>query len=509
MHPLLRVGLAAALGVCLALAMPPLGWWPLALVAVGGLALMCHHVSMAKGALAGSVFGFTFMLVCMWWLHVVVPGIQFAIAVAEVPFFALLGLSLAATSRLPAWPLWGASAWVAMEVLRGNVPFGGFPWARLGTAFVDTPVVGWSRYLGEGGLTLVVALASILLAASVVCFRRWAVVHARRWAAASAGAAVALLAAAALLPVGLAGPGGRTLTVAVVQGDVPGKGLNSFSEPRVTLRNHVEATRELAADVDTGRVPAPDVVIWPENASDIDPLRYEQAGALIQQAVDAVAAPVVVGAVTLGPGPNDVQGTGIVWQPSTGPADHYAKHKLVPFGEWVPFRAALTPLIPLLESEIPRDFVPGTRPGVLDVGELTVGAVMCFEVAYDAAIRDVTRGTVDLLAVQTNNATYLGTDQLEQQWAITRMRAVETGRAVAVAATTGISGVIAPDGEVVERTESRAQQVIVAEVPAAEGTTLGVRIGAAVATVSTVVAGLATLTAVIVLRRRRETLRVR
>lgn len=501
MHPLLRVGLAAALGVCLALAMPPLGWWPLALVAVGGLALLCRRVSMAKGALAGAVFGFAFMLVCMWWLHVVVPGIQFAISAAEVPFYALLGLSLAATSRLPGWPLWGACAWVAMEVLRGNVPLGGFPWARLGTAFVDTPVVGWSRYLGEGGLTLVVALASILLAVAVVCARRWAVV--------SVAAAVLLLGASSLLPVGLQGPAGRTLTVAVVQGDVPGKGLHSFSEPRVTLQNHAEATRELAADVTAGRLPAPDVVIWPENASDIDPFLDDRAGALIQDVVDAVGAPVVVGAVTLGPGPDEVQGKGIVWHPSSGPGDRYAKRKLVPFGEWVPFRAALTPIIPLLEAEIPRDFVPGVRPGVLDVGRATVGAVMCFEVAYDSAIRDVARDDVDLLAVQTNNATYLGTYQLEQQWAITRMRAVETGRAVAVAATTGISGVIAPDGGVVERTESRAQQVIVAEVPAGQGQTLGIRIGGPLEIASLAVAGLATLVAAAAARRRKGRMRAR
>lgn len=501
MHPLLRVGLAAVLGVCLALAMPPLGWWPLAIVAVGGLALMCRGVSMATGALAGSVFGFAFMVVCMWWLQVILPGLQFAIAVAELPFFALLGLGLAATSRLPGWPLWAGSVWVAMEVLRGNVPLGGFPWARLGTAFVDTPVVHWARYLGEGGLTLVVAIASVGLVAALSGGRRTAVL--------SVACAVLLLGGSALLPVGVEGSSGRSVTVAVVQGDVPGQGLESFSEPRVTLQNHAEATRELAADVDAGRVPAPDVVIWPENASDVDPLLDDQAGALIQDAVDAVGVPVVVGAVTLGSTPDEVQGTGIVWEPGTGPADRYSKRRLVPFGEWVPFRDVITQIVPLLQAETPRDFVPGEEPGVLDAGGVTVGAVMCFEVAYDAAIRDVAGADVDLLAVQTNNAFYLGTAQLAQQWAITRMRAVETGRAVAVAATTGISGVIAADGAVIERTRSRAQQVIVAEVPAAEGVTLGVRIGGIVEITSLVVAGLATFVAAAVDRRRRGRARAR
>ena len=482
----MRSGSALLLGGVLALSFPPFSWWPLAFVAVAGLALVCRELSLPRAALAGALFGFGFIVVSMWWLHVIVPGVQAAIAVAEMPFFALLGLGLSASSRLPGWPLWGACCWVGMELLRGNVPFGGMPWGRLGTAVVDGPVVAWVRYGGEAGLTLVVALVGMLLAAAVTCLPQ------RRLAAlASLGGAVLLVGGSVLLPVGLQGPGGRDVTVAVVQGNVPGSGLQSFSIPRVTLENHVRATLHLADEVRAGRAAAPDVVVWPENASDVDPLRDPAAHAEIQQAVDAVGVPVLVGAVTEGRGPDQVHGTGIVWMPHTGPADRYSKRRLVPFGEWVPFRSLATRLVPLLAAETPRDFVPGHRPGVLDAGPVTLGAVMCFEVAYDAAVRDVATDNVDVLAVQTNNAFYLGTSQLEQQWAITRMRAVETGRAVAVAATTGISGVIAPDGHVLARSKGRTQQVLVARVPAGEGRTPGVRWGAWVEVVVSAVAAAA------------------
>ncbi|MPZ94749.1 MAG: apolipoprotein N-acyltransferase [Propionibacteriales bacterium] len=463
--------LAGLLGVALALAMPPLGWWPLALVAVAGLGLLCRDASLRAAAVRGLLFGFTFVLVAAWWLYSVVPGIQFAIAAVEAPFYLVLGLALAATSRLPGWPVWGACAWAGVELARGHLPFGGFPWARLGTPFVDTGIVSWARYLGEGGLTFVVALAALLLAAAVVGRHRLLL------ALPAAVAALALLAAGWVLPVGLHGTEGRTATVAVVQGDTPGEGIDSMAEPRVVLENHATATHDLAADIEAGRAEQPDVVVWPENSSDIDPLLDADAGALIQDAVDAVGVPVLVGAVTRGPGDDHVQGTGIVWEPTTGPGETYAKRRLVPFGEWVPLRAAFTPIVPLLEQEIPRDFFPGDGPGVLDLGDVRMGAVMCFEVAYDEAIRDVAGEDVDLLAVQTNNATYLGTAQLEQQWAITRLRAVETGRAVAVAATTGISGFVRPDGSVLDRTTSRAQQALVAEVPIGEGTTPGIRLG--------------------------------
>ena len=128
---------------------------------------------------------------------------------------------------------------------------------------------------------------------------------------------------------------------------------------------------------------------------------------------------------------------------------------------------------------------------MLDAGRVRLGAVMCFEVSYDAAIRDVATDDVDVLAVQTNNSFYLGTAQLEQQWAITRMRAIETGRTVAVAATTGISGLIAPDGHVLARSEGRTRQVLVARVPAGQGRTPGIRWGAWVEVVGSAVAAVA------------------
>jgi len=96
--------------------------------------------------------------------------------------------------------------------------------------------------------------------------------------------------------------------------------------------------------------------------------------------------------------------------------------------------------------------------------------------------------------VQTNNATYTGTGQLEQQFAISRYRAVETGRAVVVAATNGISGVIGPDGRVREQSLVKTRDVLEADVELGSGITLGVRIGRWLQLVVTVLtAGLAVL----------------
>jgi apolipoprotein N-acyltransferase len=104
-------------------------------------------------------------------------------------------------------------------------------------------------------------------------------------------------------------------------------------------------------------------------------------------------------------------------------------------------------------DQIPNDFVPGEGPGVFDVSGKQVGDVICFEVAYDKHIYDTVNAGAQVITVQTNNATYGNTAQPEQQFAITRFRAIETQRAFLVASTSGISGLIQNDGSVSERSE--------------------------------------------------------
>ena len=80
--------------------------------------------------------------------------------------------------------------------------------------------------------------------------------------------------------------------------------------------------------------------------------------------------------------------------------------------------------------------------------------------------------------VQTNNATFGRSGETSQQLAMGRLRAVEHGRAVLVAATSGISAVIAPDGRLVQSAPVFTRAVLSAEVPTRTGTTLATRLGA-------------------------------
>jgi apolipoprotein N-acyltransferase len=461
---------SASSGVAVALAFPPFDLVWLMPVGIAGLMVAVRGLRGRGGFLHGLLFGLGFMLPLMWWITVIGPDAWVALGLLEALFYGLMGMTWAWLRPHRAWPVGFALTWVGAEWLRGSVPFGGMPWGRLAFGLVDTPV---DRYGRIGGTALVSLLAVVAVAVVVDCLERRRSL--RPVDGATLAAVAAALVASAWLPVGAAHPIGATQVVAV-QGNVPGEGMEAFAERRAVLDNHSEATKEFAARVDAGEVPPPDFVVWPENSTDIDPFQDRSAYDEIDSAVRAIGVPTLVGAVVFGPDDDHVQNMGVVWDPKTGPGEEYVKRHPVPFGEYIPFRGVMTSFIDRL-SQIPRDFARGTKDGVLDIAGVRIGDVICFEVAYDGLVRDVMDDGGQMLVVQTNNATYTGTGQLEQQFAISRYRAIETGRSVVVASTNGISGVVAPDGSVVVQTGQRTRAVLDEQVELADGLTWGVRFG--------------------------------
>ncbi|MDT3400308.1 apolipoprotein N-acyltransferase, partial [Streptomyces sp. B1866] len=300
-------------------------------------------------------------------------------------------------------------------------------------------------------------------------------------AARPAAAALVLAAAAAAAGYAVPVPTGAadTVDIAVVQGNVERPGMDFLGRPMQILGNHAKATEDLAREVRAGRARRPDLVIWPENASDLDPYRYPEAYARIDAAVRAIGVPVLVGAlVDHSTKDGYVLNQGIVWDPRTGPGASYTKQHPVPFGEYVPFRAQLSKVVSRLKR-VPRDFYPGDHAGLLRVGPARLGDVICFEVAYDGIVRDTVNAGARAIVVQTNNATYGRTGLPEQQLVMSRLRAVEHGRAVVTAATSGISAVVAPDGTIERQTREFTRDVLTARIPLRDQTTVADHVGAA------------------------------
>ena len=262
----------------------------------------------------------------------------------------------------------------------------------------------------------------------------------------------------------------------MVQGGVPGTGTQVAANHRQVTRNHVEATARLVSRTSANGEKPPDFVLWPENATAVDPFRDPLAQADIQAALAAAGVPVLIGSIVDGPRADQAFNQGIVWT-SEGFTDRYTKQHLVPFGEYVPFRA-LAERISSRVAAIRRDMVPGIGAVPLEVAGLAVADALCFDVAYDDVIGPQVRQGAELVTVQTSNAMFLGTAQLEQQWDISRVRAFETGRSVVVSSVNGVSGAIGPDGVVLARLPVRATGSEVVEVPLSDRRTLAVTLGA-------------------------------
>ena len=166
----------------------------------------------------------------------------------------------------------------------------------------------------------------------------------------------------------------------------------------------------------------------------------------------------------------------MVWDPVTGPGARYIKNHPVPFGEYVPLRAELAPILGRFD-QIPRDFLAGDKPGLLPIGGVLVGDAICFEVSDDQVLQRLVAGAAEVITVQTNNATFGGSAQPEQQLGIERLRAIETGRSVVVAATTGVSAVITPDGVVQAVMQQGEVGSLVVSVALIDGRTIAGHLG--------------------------------
>jgi len=489
---------AFASGGLLYPAFAPIGWWWLAPLSVAGFTLAVRAAYQGRVALgrprpwaaaawAGLWFGLAFCYTIFRWVDVIGVDALIALGLVEALYFVPLGAAVGSVSRLRFAAFWQALLWVAEEFFRDRWPLGGFSWGRLAFSQTQTPLTKIVALGGAPLLTFATALVGTVLAALVLRLLRARQIRLdrpeiSRVAALGWRGSLGWLGVALMLPiignlVPLQTTAGKPVELAAVQGDVPRTGLDAYGQAFAVLDNHARVTEQYAQQIAEGKAKQPVAVFWPEDSDDVDPYQDPEAYAIVSEAVQAVGVPTLVGAV-VNVGSQHAKELGIVWDPNTGPGATYAKRHLVPFGEYIPWRAELTKYFSEM-ALVPRDFVPGTTPGVMTVGGVKIATVICFEVAYDDMVRSSVLGGGGVLVIQSNNATYGWTDQPGEQMAISQLRAVEIGRPVMVAATSGISGYIDASGHIVQETRQFTSAVVSAEVTPRTGQTLAIRLGAA------------------------------
>ncbi|GAA2633141.1 apolipoprotein N-acyltransferase [Paractinoplanes durhamensis] len=496
----LALPLALLAGVALLLALPPYDLWWLSPAGVALLGVATHRRRLRAGFGLGFLAGVVLFFPLLNWTSFAAGWAPWALlSLAEAVYVGLTGLATAWLSpmldrRRYLWPPLLGLLWVTQEALRDRAPFGGFPWGRLAFSQGDAPSLRLAAYGGAPLVTFAVAAAGGCLAALL-----WQRPSRRGLGYLAALAALAV--APAALP--LAGQGGTTKVVAIVQGNVPRLGLDFNAQRRAVLDNHAKATLQLAAEVKAGTQKQPDLVIWPENSSDIDPLLNQDAAQVIAGAADAIGAPILVGAVLRTDNPADIKNAGILWNPATGPDldQTYIKQHPVPFAEYMPMRSVARLVSD--KVDLVRNMLAGDHTGIIRTAGLTLGDVICFEVAYDGIVRDTVTGGAQILAVQTNNATF-NAAEARQQLAMVRLRAVEHGRESLMASTVGVSAFVGTDGAVHDESGFNEASVMVRDMHLDGSRTLATRLGvwpeiAAVALTAVALAG------AFLLRRNRRT----
>ncbi len=419
-----------------------------------------------RGSAVGLAFGLAYFGSVLYWILLFGELAWGALVVASAAFTAAFG-ALAPSLWRRHHPVWSMAAlaalWTVLEWLRGMWPLGGFGWGQLGTTqTANRPLMRLASVTGVWGLSFIVVLVAgfLLLAAE-------------RGRGGRGGAVALLLASAGLvLAPGLippTEPGGREIDVAAIQVDVrEARDLTRDAEDIAVAMMNVDLHRTLAAD-------PPDLAVWGEGSLDPGATSDATTVEAVRAAIGEVGAPTLAGAVV--DDPDGTQHTSALLFDGAGDlVDRYDKVKLVPFGEYVPFRDRLAWIE--ATGQIPVDREPGAiaRPVRVE-GLPPFGTPICYENTFPSIERDMVRRGATFFVLTTNNASYEMTAASRQHVLMSRIRAVETGRWIVHAAVSGISAVVDAQGNVTTTTGLFDPAVTRDTIRASEAITVYVRLG--------------------------------
>jgi apolipoprotein N-acyltransferase len=264
---------------------------------------------------------------------------------------------------------------------------------------------------------------------------------------------------------------GESVTMAVVQGNVSSEDKWDSSHTEKTLEVYREYTKKAAIE-------GAEIVIWPEtalpyNIDNIVSLRSYISGLARDNNVT-----LLVGAFT---SDEDGEYNSIVTVLPDGSIHEtvYSKRHLVPFGEYVPYRDFFEAVLPVLTDigMLSYDLVPGDSSNVIELEEVNVGSLICFDSIYDELARESVISGAEVLAISTNDSWFSDSAALNMHNAQAALRSIENGRYTVRAANTGISSAIAPNGKMLDSIPALREGCLVIDVYPCEHRTLYSYIG--------------------------------
>lgn len=508
------IGAAMAVAGALAmrLAFPQPGWWPLL---VPGLALVLGAATIPvrprTAVLIGFLSGLAFYLPLVHWATLFLGWLPWAALGTVMALWWTLGY--VAICWLHRWardawpgpvgrwlltPLVTAGLWTARDALSSSWPYRGFAWGRLAQALAWSPLlelVGWLGLAGTGFVLTLVAGWAIPVARRLV----------RRGVRPSARLApvtgwLALIVGLAAIP-GYPSVTTGTIRVVGIQGGDERAGYFMGGQPGDVLDAHLRASALVPADTH------PDVVVWPEGSAEWDPAQWPQLQSRFDALSARLGAPLLLGSATERDG--RTYQSEYVWPTAGGSRQIYDKRNPVPFGEYVPDREVYDKIVPGLVGLIEREILPGTGRAVLglttrDGRAADAGVAICYDIIDDALGRESVREGAQWLVSPTNNADFGRTDELDQQLAFARLRAVETGRSLVQVSTVGHTAAFGPDGRLLAEVPWYTPEAMVVDVPLSTTITPAVRFGVAIQLTGAGIGVLGLLAGAVLARSRRR-----
>jgi apolipoprotein N-acyltransferase len=488
---ILRLAAAAVTGVLAACSRPPVDIGPLAWIAL--VPLFCAWRTRRPRACAGYAFvagAVYYTILCSWiWYFGTIAIVPFVLACAG--YWALAGAAIGwLRVRGASNPFVIAAVWVLADAGVARFPVGGFSWGELGYAFHNSAPM--RAVASVGGLTLVtfVAVAFNALIADLLVQRRGFRPIVLSYLGIALVAMVVVGSTVTRADPHFTNP----LRVAIVQGNDKDRDLTDAEiAARYLPNSHFDLANRITDPVD--------LIVFPESSMDADPRTdpfiHDRLAAIARRHYAWVLANATVDADPSGTKASNLD---VLFGPDGNIEGTYAKRHLVPFGEYVPFRSALTWISAL--KKVPRDFQPGPGPAQFNIAGTPVAPVICFESAFGYQIRPLVKDGAQAIVVSTNNRSYRRSANSAQHLAFAQMRAAETGRPVVQAAISGISAVVDADGRVHGRTALFERTVLETTLAATTGQTPYVRYGEWAIGLAFVIVAIAAVIALV--RRRRD-----
>ncbi len=463
---LIRIIISILSGIALVLSFPKANLWILAWFALCPLLFLMVKSKPIHALLYGFIFGLTFFSSLIYWIfHLlrietdmswpICLGVFLLLICVLSLFPSFLGYLASQAARQ-----FGFKAiffipilWVSLELTR-NYIFTGFPWGIVGyTQSSFLSLIQLASICGVYGVSFLIIFCNASLAYFFLDREKWK-------------SMIPMLFLILMVAVG-SGWGylrlsqdeeniGRQISVACIQGNY-GSQTGAEASQVAILRDYKEMTIQ-------GAEMGCQLVVWPESTTHYQICCTEGYADLLAQICQEYRIDMVLGSVhqRKGPGQEEHFNSAFHIDSSGRVAERYDKIHLVPYGEYVPMPRALFFVKRFVEAA--GDFSTGDEYIIMNYRGDPFSILICYEVIFPEAVRTFTRRGASFFINITNDSWFGRSAAPYQHFQFLAFRAVESGRFFIRCASTGISGIISPQGKILDKTDIFTRELLKGDI---------------------------------------------